>query len=59
MRKQISIIVPVFNAYNTLFRCLKSLICQTYKNIEIICIDNGSSDKSLEVLENFAKKTIE
>ena len=56
MRKQISIIVPVYNIEKYLPRCLKSLICQTYKNIEIICIDNGSSDKSLEVLENFAKK---
>lgn len=56
MEKQISIIVPVFNAYDTLFRCLKSLICQTFKDIEIICIDNGSNDKSSEVLENFAKK---
>lgn len=56
MEKNISVILPVYNAYEGLFRCLKSLTMQTFKNFEIICINNSSSDLSLDVLENFSKK---
>ena len=52
----ISIIVPVYNEKDTLERCLKSLISQSYKNIEIICIDDASTDASLLILEAFAEK---
>ena len=44
----ISIIVPVFNTEKQLDRCIKSLINQTYEKIEIILIDDGSTDKSLD-----------
>lgn len=54
METNISIIVPVFNAENYLFRCLCSLISQTYGFIEIICINDGSTDHSAEILERFA-----
>ena len=47
----ISIIVPIYNAKDTLERCLKSLISQSYKNIEIICIDDASTDASSLLLE--------
>lgn len=50
----ISIIVPVYNASVTLERCLRSLVSQSYKNIEIICVDDGSTDASLLLLETFA-----
>lgn len=40
----ISIIVPVYNTQDYLDKCLQSIIDQTYKNIEIIIIDDGSSD---------------
>ncbi|MCX4066545.1 glycosyltransferase [Pseudomonas rhodesiae] len=48
-----SIIVPVFNVHEFLQRCLVSLKAQTYKNIEIIIVDDGSTDGSLEVCKEF------
>ncbi|MGX1642347.1 glycosyltransferase family 2 protein, partial [Sphingobacterium sp. NPDC055431] len=49
----ISIIVPVYNAEKTLHICLDSLSSQTYKNLQIIFINDCSTDKSLQVLEKF------
>ena len=49
-KELISIIVPVYNVENYLERCLQSLINQTYKNIEIVCINDGSTDNSLNIL---------
>ncbi len=46
---KISIVVPVYNAEKTLRRCVNSLINQTHKNIEIILVDDGSRDSSLEI----------
>lgn len=51
----ISIVVPVYNRENFLEKCLKSIMNQTYKNIEIICVDDGSTDNSLNVLNDYAK----
>lgn len=51
----ISIVVPVYNVKNYLEECLNSLASQTLKNIEIICIDDGSSDGSSELLDLIAK----
>ena len=42
----VSIIVPVYNAEQFLVRCLESLINQTYQNLEIICVNDGSKDNS-------------
>lgn len=50
----VSIILPVYNAEKYLDECLNSIINQTYRNIEIIAIDDCSSDKSLEILKNYA-----
>lgn len=55
-RVLVSVIIPVYNAKAYLDECLKSLIDQTLKNIEIICINDGSTDNSLEILEKYAKK---
>ena len=52
----ISIIVPVYNAEKYINRCVESLINQTYKNIEIILIDDGSKDASLNLCKMWAKK---
>ena len=52
----ISIIVPIYNTENYLEECLNSLINQTFKDIEIICINDGSTDNSLEILKAYAKK---
>ncbi len=54
--EKISIIVPVYNSEKTLVRCLSSLKNQTYTNIEVIMIDDGSSDDSASVCRAFAQK---
>lgn len=54
--KLISIIVPVYNVENYLCECLDSLIGQTYPNIEIVCVNDGSTDQSGAILESYASK---
>lgn len=53
---KISVIVPVYNSEKYLNKCLDSLIYQTYQNLEIICIDDGSTDGSLDILNDYMKK---
>ncbi|MFC1777658.1 glycosyltransferase family 2 protein [Pseudomonadota bacterium] len=53
---KISLIVPVFNRENYLRQCLDSAIKQSFSDIEIICINDGSTDGSLDILESFAKR---
>ncbi|MBR1776177.1 glycosyltransferase [bacterium] len=53
---KISVIVPVYNVEKYLRRCLDSLVNQTLKDIEIICINDGSTDKSFEILVEYANK---
>lgn len=52
---KVSIIIPVYNVAPYLRQCMDSVINQTYGNIEIICIDDGSTDESGEILEQYAK----
>ena len=54
--KTISVIVPVYNTKKELPRCIESICKQTYKDLEIICIDDGSSDGSGQILEEFQAK---
>ncbi len=51
-----SIIVPVYNGEKYMEKSIDSLVNQTYKNLEIICVNDNSTDNSLEILENYAKK---
>lgn len=53
---KISVIVPVYNVEKYLRRCLDSVINQTLKDIEIICVDDGSTDSSFEILKEYAKE---
>lgn len=55
MQQKISVIIPVYNAHDYLRDCLDSLIHQTLQEIEIICVDDGSTDDSLEILNAYAQ----
>lgn len=52
----VSVIIPVYNTKQYLPRCLNNIINQTLKNIEIICINDGSTDNSLAILQDYQKK---
>lgn len=52
----ISVVVPIYNQEAYLYRCVDSLINQTYKKLEIILVDDGSTDTSGVICENYAKK---
>ena len=54
--KKISIIIPIYNAEKYLTKCLESVIKQTYKNLEIILIDDGSKDNSRLICQKYALK---
>lgn len=53
---KISIIIPVYNAEKYLEQCLESVITQSLKEIEIICVNDGSTDNSLQILEKYSRK---
>jgi glycosyltransferase involved in cell wall biosynthesis len=56
MSELVSVIIPVYNSAQFLQESLESVINQTYQNIEIICINDGSTDNSLEILEFYSDK---
>lgn len=56
MEQKISIIVPVYNTDDYLDRCIQSILNQTYTNLEIICINDGSTDNSGDILEKYAEQ---
>jgi len=53
---KVSVIVPVYNVEKYLDKCLNSLVKQTLKDMEIIIVNDGSTDKSQEIIDNYAKK---
>lgn len=55
MNEIISVIIPVFNGANTLERCINSVLSSNYLDIEVIIIDDGSTDNSWEICVSFAK----
>lgn len=56
LKGKVVVIVPVFNLERSLEECLDSILMQTYQNFILIAINDGSSDKSLEMLEKYRKK---
>lgn len=50
----ISIIVPVYNSEKYIDKCLDSILNQTYKDLEIVLVNDGSNDQSLKILEKYA-----
>ena len=52
----ISVIIPVYNVEQYLSRCLDSVLNQSFKDIQIICVNDGSKDNSLKILNDYAQK---
>ena len=55
---RLSIIVPVYQAEKYISKCIESIVNQTYKNLEIILIDDGSTDRSGEICDEYGKRII-
>ena len=55
---KVSVIIPIYNTEKYLAECLESIINQTLKQIEIICIDDGSSDGSAAILKEYAQNDL-
>ena len=56
MKNKVSVIIPIYNVEQYLARCLDSVINQTYKNLEIICVNDCSPDNSINILEEYSQK---
>lgn len=56
MKPEISIIVPVYNVENYLARCIDSILIQSFKNFEIILVNDGSTDNSLNICKKYANR---
>ena len=52
----ISVIVPVYNSEQTLHRCIDSILGQTYRNFELLLINDGSKDRSGEICDEYARQ---
>ena len=56
MNPMISVIVPIYNVEKYLARCVDSIVNQTYKNLEIILVDDGSPDRCPQMCDDYAEK---
>lgn len=54
--EKISVVIPCYNVEDYVEKCIDSVLYQSYKNIEIICINDGSSDRTLSILQRYAKR---
>ena len=53
---QLSVVMPVYNAERTLVQALDSVLQQSLQDIELICVDDGSTDASLDILNEYAAR---
>lgn len=53
---KVSVVVPVWNAHDYIRKCVESILNQTYENLEILLVDDGSTDDSLEICRSYEKK---
>lgn len=58
MEPLISVIVPIYNIEKYIERCIVSIICQTYQNLEIILVDDGSTDRSGQICDGYAERDV-
>ena len=56
MQPKISVIIPVYNVEKYLPECLESILNQNFQDFEIICVDDGSTDRSLDILQEYKRK---
>ena len=56
MNKKVSVIIPAYNSEKDIIRCLESIIKQTYKELEIIVVNDGSKDNTVNIIEDFIKR---
>lgn len=56
MKPKVSVIIPVYNVEQYLRECLDSVVGQSLKDIEIICVNDGSTDGSLDILREYASR---
>ena len=57
-RELISVIVPVYNIREYLERCVESILAQTWENLEVLLVDDGSTDNSGQICEDFARRDV-
>lgn len=55
----VSVVVPIYNTSKYLRRCLDSIVGQTYKDIEVMLVDDGSTDESPNICDEYAQKILE
>ena len=53
---KVSVIIPVWNAHDYIRRCVDSIVNQTYENLEILLVDDGSTDDSLQICREYERK---
>lgn len=51
-----SIIIPIYNAEEYIEECINSVLCQSYERFEVICVNDGSTDRSLEIIQKYAEQ---
>lgn len=56
VRPKLNVIIPLYNAEKYIEKCLLSIVNQTYENINVIVIDDGSTDRSVDIVEKIAKR---